>query len=69
MVETIGQLFLNTAKSYPKDVLMLYKKEGEYAHISTAEFEAWVKDLSLGLHSLGLKKGEKLIIFMENSPF
>jgi len=69
MVETIGQLFLNTVKSYPKDELLLYKKEGEYAHISTAEFETWVKDLSLGLHSLGLKKGDKLIIFMENSPF
>jgi long-chain acyl-CoA synthetase len=69
MVETIGQLFLNTVKSYPKDALLLYKKEGEYTHLSTAEFEAWVKDLSLGLQSLGLKKGDKLIIFLENSPF
>jgi len=69
MIETISQLFLNTVKSYPKDVQMLYKKDGEYVAISTAEYEAWVKDFSLGLQSLGMKKGDKLIIFSSNSPF
>jgi long-chain acyl-CoA synthetase len=48
---------------------MLYKKDGEYTPISTSEFEAWVKDMSLGLQSLGFGKGDKLIIFSDNSPF
>ncbi len=69
MVETIGQLFLNTAKSYPKDGLLLHKKDGEYTPISTSEFEAWIKDFSLGLQALGLQKGDKLIILSDNSPF
>jgi len=69
MVETISQLFLNTVKSYPKDALMLYKKDGEYTPVSTSDFEAGVKELSLGLQSLGLEKGDKLVIFSDNSPF
>ncbi len=69
MIETISQLFLNTVKSYPKDAQMLYKKAGAYVAISTAEFEKWIRDFSLGLQSLGMKKGDKLIIFSENSPF
>jgi len=69
MVETISQLFLNTVKSYPKDALMLQKKGGEYTPLSTSEFETYVKDFSLGLQSLGLGKGDKLIVFSDNSPF
>ncbi len=69
MVETISQLFLNTVKSYPKDAQMLYKKDGTYVAISTAEFEKWIRNFSLGLQSLGMKKGDKLIIFSQNSPF
>jgi long-chain acyl-CoA synthetase len=68
MVETLSQLFLNTIKSYPKDDLMLSKKEGKYVPISTAEFADRVKYFSLGLRDLGLEAGGKLIIFSENRP-
>jgi len=68
MVETISQLFLNTVKSYPKDDLMLYKKEGSYVPISTEEFANRVKYFSLGLRDLGLDPGDKLIILSENRP-
>ena len=68
MVETLSQLFLNTIKSYPKDDLMLYKKEGSYTPISTDEFAKQVKHLALGLRDLGLEAGDKLIIFSENRP-
>jgi len=69
MVETISQLFLNTVKAYQKDALMLHKKAGSYTPISTEEVAAWVKDFSLGLQSIGMHKGDKLIIFADNSPF
>jgi hypothetical protein len=36
MVETISQLFLDTIKSYPKDDLMLYKKEEKYKDVINA---------------------------------
>jgi len=68
MVETISQLFLNTVKTYIKDDLMLYKKEGQYVPISTREFAEKVRHFSLGLRELGLGPGDKLIILSENRP-
>ncbi|HEK86751.1 MAG TPA: long-chain fatty acid--CoA ligase [Candidatus Aminicenantes bacterium] len=68
MIETLAQLFLNTVRSYPKDNLMLYKKDGRYLPISTAEFKKKVIHLALGLNKIGLKKGDKLIILSENRP-
>ncbi|MFP4083022.1 MAG: AMP-dependent synthetase/ligase [Candidatus Aminicenantes bacterium] len=68
MIETLAQLFLNTIKSFPKDDLMLYKKEGRYVPISTQEFSQRVRHISLGLQELGFKPGDKLIILSENRP-
>ncbi|UCC38327.1 MAG: long-chain fatty acid--CoA ligase [Candidatus Aminicenantes bacterium] len=65
MVETINQLLLNTIKSFPKDDLMLHKKEGQYVPISTEEFANKVRNLSLGLKDLGIEAGDKLIILSE----
>lgn len=68
MVETIGQIFLNTVKSYQKKDQMLYKKEDQYTPIPTEEFANWVKNFSLGLRELGAEVGDKIIIFSENCP-
>jgi long-chain acyl-CoA synthetase len=68
MIDTIGQLFLNTIKTYPKDDLMLIKEEGQYVPISTQEFSTRVKYFSLGLKALGHETGDKLIILAENYP-
>ncbi|HVP91357.1 MAG TPA: long-chain fatty acid--CoA ligase [Terriglobales bacterium] len=68
MVETLSQLFLNTCRTYRKDDLLSAKREGRYVPISTAEFEARVRNLSAGLRELGLRAGDKVIIFSENRP-
>ena len=68
MVETISQLFLNSVKTYIKDDLMLYKKEGQYVPISTQEFAEKVRHFSLGLRELGLGAGDKMVIISENRP-
>jgi len=68
MVETLGQLFINTIKSFPKDDLMLYKEAGSYIPISTDEVAKRVKNICLGLKDLGLESGDKLIIFSGNRP-
>lgn len=68
MIETLGQLFLNTIKSYPKDDLMLYKDAGRYVPISTDEVAKRVKNICLGLKELGLDPGDKLIIVSDNRP-
>lgn len=68
MVETICQLFSNTIQSYPRENLMLYKKEGQYVPISTDEFGIKVKHFSLGLKELGLNPEDKLVILSETRP-
>lgn len=68
MVETLGQLFINTIKSFPKDDLMLYKEAGSYVPISTDEVAKRVKNICLGLKDLGLQSGEKLIILSDTRP-
>jgi long-chain acyl-CoA synthetase len=68
MVDTLSQLLLHTVQSYPKDNLMLYKKDGRYVPISTEEFGNNVKYFSLGLKDLGFESGDKLIIISETRP-
>ncbi len=67
-VETISQLFINTIRSYPKNNLLMYKKEGKYVSISSRDVWDRVRFLSLGLRSLGLQPRDKLIILGENCP-
>jgi len=68
MVDTLSQLFLNTCRTYPKDDILASKREGSYVPISTAEFEARVRSISAGLRELGLRAGDKVVIFSENRP-
>ncbi|UCE41078.1 MAG: long-chain fatty acid--CoA ligase [Candidatus Aminicenantes bacterium] len=68
MVETISQLFSNTIRSYQRDDLILYKKEGKYVPMSTEEFGNKVKYFSLGLKEMGLNPEDKLVILSETRP-
>jgi long-chain acyl-CoA synthetase len=67
-VETIGQLFINTIRSYPKDDLLKSKVDGAYVSLSSQAVWDRVKSLSLGFRALGLRPGEKLVILSENRP-
>ena len=67
-VETISQLFLNTVQSYPKDDMMLFKKGGAYVSLSSREILEQVKNTALGLKSLGVGPGDKIVILSENRP-
>jgi len=68
MISTLTQLLASTLKAYPKDDLLLYKKDGAYVPISTKEFGEAVRDLCLGLNSLGFRAGDKLCLLSENRP-
>ena len=69
MIETLPQLFLTTVASYPKDDYMMYKRDGSYRSLSTAEFAKRVRQFSLGLAALGHRPGDRLIILAESSPW
>jgi long-chain acyl-CoA synthetase len=67
-VETISQLFLNTVRTYPKDDLMMVKRAGSYVPLSAAEILDRVRNIALGLRSLGIGPGDKVVILSENRP-
>jgi long-chain acyl-CoA synthetase len=68
MVDTLSQVFLNTCRTYRKNDLLMSKREGRYVPISTAEFESRVRSLSAGFREIGLRPGDKVVIFSENRP-
>lgn len=68
MISTINDIFMHSTANYLKEDFIKHKKEGKYVNISMEEYKGLVRSVSLGLLSLGLKKGEKVIILSENRP-
>ncbi len=54
MIQTLGQIPLNTLRAYGKPDQLLYKADGKYVPISAQELYDRVRLISLGLRSLGL---------------
>jgi len=68
VIDTLSKNFLNLEKNHQREDLMLAKKNGQYQPISTEEFARRVRNISSGLKTLGLNKGDKLVILSENRP-
>jgi long-chain acyl-CoA synthetase len=64
--ETLNQLLANAAKSYRKDDALLYKKDGAWQKISSETWLTRARHLALGLHSLGIEKGDRVALLSEN---
>ncbi|HUU37147.1 MAG TPA: long-chain fatty acid--CoA ligase [Candidatus Desulfaltia sp.] len=69
MMPTIPRLFLDLTDTFQKPALLLYKKDGRYLSLSTAEVRQEVERLALGLKGLGVGPGDKVILLAENSPW
>jgi long-chain acyl-CoA synthetase len=67
-VTTLSRLFLRSCRTHQKPNRMMVKRDGLWAKISTAEVEATVRRLSLGLQDLGLEPGDRIAILSENRP-
>lgn len=65
MPTNICELFWDSIKTYSKDNLMLEKHKGKYRPISSQEFGDSVKYFAYGLHYLGIKAGDKVVIISE----
>jgi long-chain acyl-CoA synthetase len=65
---TLAELFTRSAKTYNRAKALNYKRDGEWRSISSAEFVTRAENIALGLHSLGLKKGDRAAILASNSP-
>ncbi len=67
---TLTEMFARLAKKYAgtgREVYR-YKLEGRYVGITYDEFYEKVELFAHGLHSLGVKRGEKIAILSENRP-
>jgi len=65
---TLPDLFLRAAREFDLPDALNYKKDGEWLKISSSEMIERSENIALGLHSLGLNKGDRAAILAANSP-
>jgi len=63
---TLTEMFLDTVKTNGSKTALMNKVEGQYQGISYQQFGEKVKNLALGLASLGVKKGDRVALLSEN---
>ncbi|MGE5498241.1 MAG: AMP-dependent synthetase/ligase [Syntrophothermus sp.] len=65
---TLCQLLFNNCREYSYDDLLSSKIEGKWTGISSCGLARTVESMTLGLFSLGVKTGDHVAIYAENSP-
>jgi long-chain acyl-CoA synthetase len=64
------QIFLSRCKLHPERPALYYKSKGanRYFSLTWAEWQDKVEKAALGLHALGVRKGDRVAILSENRP-
>ena len=65
---TLVEVFARAMRLHARADLINYKREGSWRSISSEEFLRRVRRVALGLHALGLKRGERVGILSDSSP-
>jgi long-chain acyl-CoA synthetase len=65
---TIVEVFERAMRVHARADLLNYKRGGAWRSISSEEFMRRVRRVALGLHALGLGRGERVGILSESSP-
>ena len=65
--KSIPAIFHNRAAKYRYEPFLRYKKDGSYKEMSWTDAQKRVRALGLGIVSLGIKPGDMVAIFAENS--
>ena len=65
---TLAELFTDAAEKHNLPAALNYKRGGRWHAISSKEMVERAGNIALGLHSLGLRKGDKAAILSANSP-
>jgi long-chain acyl-CoA synthetase len=68
-IRTIAELPWYAAQSHPRPDQLRVKVGGRYENISSQQFFESVRATALGLHALGIRRGDRVAILSENSPF
>ncbi len=65
---TISQMFNDITTRFDKKPLYYYKRESKWIGLTGQEIKYTVKDISFGLLSFGVTKGDRVSILANNSP-
>lgn len=65
---TLNELFNAGVDRYRESEFLRFKRDGEWRSLSFGEVARRVRELALGLHSLGLQSGDRVAIWSENRP-
>lgn len=66
--QTLGEVFRRSVEEFGLPDALNYKRDGEWHAISSREVVKRAENIALGLHSLGLRKGDRVAILAPNSP-
>lgn len=66
--KNLALMFYNRVRKYGEKTMMLVKKDGEWTPLSWNYVGDTIRNLTLGLVSLGMKPGERLSLLSENRP-
>ena len=65
---TLPEIFERAARVHRKPDTLNYRRAGAWASISADEFITRARSLALGLHSLGVRRGDRVALLSESRP-
>ncbi len=65
---TLVEMFQHAARRHHKPDALNFKKDGAWQSISSEELLSRIRNISLGLHALGLNRGDRLALLSANCP-
>ena len=65
---TIPEMFARALGLRPRRDMLSYKRDGAWRAISSEEFMARARAVALGLHDLGVRRGDRVAILSESRP-
>jgi len=63
---TLPEMYERVVRDYPKTDTLNYKRDGAWQSVSAAEMVRRAKEIAAGLHSLGVRKGDRVAIVSES---
>src|SRR5262249_53010731 len=66
--KTLNELFNSAADRFRDQEFLRFKTKGEWHSLSFVDLASRVRELALGLHALGIRRGDRIAIWSENRP-
>ncbi len=65
---TINELFSQAVERRSERVLMSFKRDKKWQDLKGSELKVRVSNVALGLHKMGIRRGDKVALLAESSP-